>query len=105
MIHKTTHVADAVLAIVEGLSQEFDFTLEPYQNGREHGWALGNFQIDKKVAFAENRNSDDIVVYMGNVLSFDMAGNVPDRVTWRNAHYDAATEIVKYLRGLQEGEK
>lgn len=106
MIHRTTYVADAVLAIVEGLAFEIDLTLEPYQNGREHGWALHNYRTGNKVAFSENRNSDDIVVYLGKCVDFAFAGNVPsDKVYHKgayyfsyDAHYKAAERIVKYLK-------
>ena len=44
--------------------------LEHYQNGREHGFIIGNFptangkeSTSRWVAFSENRNSDHIVVY------------------------------------------
>ena len=65
MIQKRTSKADAVLAIIEDMigEREEHLTCVAYVNGREHGWWLYGFGDGPAVAFAENRNSDDIVVY------------------------------------------
>ena len=78
MIIRTFYVADAVLdSVAEFLLLEApDLYLEPYQNGREHGWALS--AGENKVAFAQDRHSDRIVVYAGRLALFDPVGNVPD---------------------------
>jgi hypothetical protein len=104
MIVRTTQKADAVLATVDDLVQEDTrLYLEPYQNGREHGWVLYNV-TGEGVAFAENRNSDDIVVYLGTRSEFEMQGNVPSERVWKDrrmfeydAYYEAAEAIIAHL--------
>lgn len=103
MIRKTTLVADAVLAILDGmLDSGTVYYTEPYQNGREHGWAIQGYNV--KVAFSENRNSDSIVIYSGAPNEFDMAGNVPHETVYSrrvyfdyNQHFEAAEHIAKLL--------
>lgn len=48
----------------------------PYVNGREVGWCLTDNRTFK-VAFTECRNSDELVVYDGQLADFDAASNVP----------------------------
>ena len=107
MIIRTTQKADAVLAIVDDLAQDDVLYLEPYQNGREHGWILYDGS-GAGAAFAENRNSDHIVIYLGARSEFEMQGNVPSERAWKdrrmvgcNAYYDAAEIIAIHLQ-LQE---
>lgn len=54
-----------------------DLMVGTFTNGREHGYSirlsndsLGFPDSDLKIAFAENRSSDDIVVYTGNPNEF-----------------------------------
>ncbi len=73
--------ATAILAIVFEMVDEdvwAKMIVEPYLNGRENGYALHPFLGKVKVVFSENRNSDNIVVYVGGINSFTMGGNVPD---------------------------
>lgn len=109
MILRTMLVADAVLAIVDLLSDDQHLRLEPYQNGREHGWSLYGPNYCQ-VAFSEYRNSDDIVVYAGKGNVFSMQGNVPIQEVWEarnmfqyNCVYEAARFIVDFL-SEQKGE-
>lgn len=67
--------------------------LEAYSNGREQGLSLtvsdssgAEFEV-RKVAFSENRNSDNIVVYVGSDYDFRMNGNVPSEDVWGYRHY------------------
>jgi len=54
------------------LDEELEFTVYCYQNGREHGFEVKNYNNRSKgwepatVTFAENRNSDALVIYPGN---------------------------------------
>lgn len=103
MILRTMLVADAVLAIVDFLSDDQLLRLEPYQNGREHGWSLYGSNYCQ-VAFSEYRNSDAIVVYAGKGNVFSMQGNVPTQEIWETRHmfeydcvYEAARFIVDFL--------
>ena len=79
--------------------------IEVYANCREQGFALASCD-DRKVAFAENRNSDDIVVYFGSRKDFDFNTNIPSDAVWAKRkfyRYDkphsAAAFIVGYLEG------
>lgn len=75
--HRERNLADAVLAYVKELSgapllTDVECVIEPYINGREYGHVLKLVKAGKEyifndnalwIAFAENRNSDNIVVY------------------------------------------
>lgn len=108
--------ATAVLAIVLDLSKNGTQTyfVEPYVNGREVGYSIrlrdtggaaNNLTRGwPQATFSENRNSDDIVVYLGTTTNFSMQGNVPDEETYRSATYypfdgylAAAKAIVEYF--------
>ena len=71
-IHRSMKVADAVVAAIVVLHDHDndDLTLETFQNCRENGYHI----IGKagKASFAENRNSDDVVVYYGPNDGFDL---------------------------------
>jgi hypothetical protein len=62
-----------------------DVYVSTYCNGREKGFAV--VAGDMKVAFAEFRSSDCIVVYVGRIESFDSAGNVPNEAVYANKHF------------------
>lgn len=80
--HRERNLADAVLAYVKELSRtplltDVECVIEPYINGREYGYVLKLDQVGKEcifsnnalwIAFSENRNSDDIVVYFEESL-------------------------------------
>lgn len=60
-------VADRVLGLLRIPSDAQAFVwYEPYTNGREQGWAVyvGN-GLGSVACFSEFRNSDDIVMYLG----------------------------------------
>jgi hypothetical protein len=102
--------AQDVLTHVEKLSGKRNaFHLEAYANGREQGYAIANFDSTlpkyPRVAFAEYRNSDQIVVYFGTYHDFDMQGNTPSDKVYHDARFfahddarGAAKFIVKYLK-------
>lgn len=59
-------VANAVLTCLEdyvSLLAGEDLVLDLYTNGREHGYAIHNYE--KVIIFSEYRNSDEIVLYKG----------------------------------------
>jgi len=105
MIRHSMHIADAVLSLIEYLWETDTFAIDvlPYQNGREHGWAI--LATSNMVAFSEDRNSDNIVIYYGKMRDFDPQGYTPDDATYRNRAfyplqdiYGAAQYIVSILR-------
>lgn len=99
-------VSDIVLALIEvSMNRDKTLRLEPYLNGREKGWALfGDVGDDRKVAFAESRNSDQLVVYTGNTLDFSMQGNTPSEEAYGrrtffgcDQHAQAADFIMEFF--------
>lgn len=106
-IYRTTRLAEAVLANVEWLmSEEDEYILEHYQNGRERGFTLRNSKKELQVAFSENRNSDSIVLYLGKFADFEMAGNVPSDEVYSKKEFfsynesaQAAKRVIEYLGG------
>jgi hypothetical protein len=103
--------ANAVLAAIEdeinNTDEELlDLICNPYQNGREHGWALVQRIGEKQVSFSEYRNTDSIVVYFGLERHFSMQGNVPSEDVWKSAKFfgyneyvPAANWIIDYFLG------
>jgi hypothetical protein len=100
-LEKTTRVADRVLAqierILEKKSNAGGLWVETYKNGRENGYALiYSFGIVfRKIAFAENRNSDDIVLYKGAISDFSNAGNIPSAAIYGKRELIGGSKINK----------
>ena len=102
-IYRSMKLADAVLSVIEwSMNDDQRYFLEPYQNGREHGWTLS--KGNKKVAFSEFRRSDDIVLYPGTSMSldFDMAGNIPNEEVYNRKVFFAYNEVVKAAEHIIE---
>ncbi len=66
-------VANAVLAELMKLDGP-PLMLEGYVNGREYGYSVTNYRV--RCSFAQDRNSDTIVVQYGKTLDFNSMGNV-----------------------------
>ena len=105
-----TPCADQVLKEFRKLARASENTLSldmwAYTNGRERGYALTDSYgaVKRKVAFSENRNSDDIVVYFGKPLDFAFNTNVPSDEVYEarkffryDQHAKAAQFIFNYL--------
>jgi len=94
-IFRTTELADSILAEIEKIvvenEDEKDYYLEPYQNGREHGYALRADR--KKVAFAEYRNTDNLVLYLGCIMDFEPNGNIPSEKVYAKKEFFAPTNL------------
>jgi len=105
--------ADKVLKhvrrILRGMPLAGSARLESYQNCREQGHAI-SFYVAKEgfkplwIAWSENRNSDDIVVY--HTDAGDPMQGLSD-AAYKNARYfrydaeqEAATYIVKLMTGV-----
>jgi hypothetical protein len=108
-----TKLADSVLKEFKKLARISESTREmdiySYTNGREQGYTLnesfGNNQ--RKVAFAEYRKSDDIVVYFGQRTDFERNTNIPSEAVYEsmklfdyNKPDQAAEFIFDYLTGV-----
>lgn len=76
-------VAHAVLnriEVPEAAVKEQRVCVLGYENGREHGLALRIYPKEGKdstICWAENRNSDEIVVYVGEPGEYFTDGHVP----------------------------
>lgn len=94
-LDRATQIADKILKLViprleKVLGEKDGVTVFPYVNGRERGWTLEVYPVQYEspkdysrvftpaVTFAENRGSDELVIYQ-NPLHFNM-------------HYRAATD-------------
>lgn len=80
--------------------------VENYSNGREQGFYIiyypkttSSFLDGTAVAFAENRNSDEIVVYVGKPRNFTIEGHIPDQETYsRKKFFIDEKEAAKYIK-------
>lgn len=82
--------------------------VQTYHNGRENGFAIWNILAfadrvrDVVVTFAEYRNSDDIVIYYGDMQ--DAGEEVRDEVwasrTYSKSEEEAAQNIIQYFKKL-----
>ena len=79
-----------------GIGEDMIF-VESYDNGREHGFALSSWE-GCKLAFAENRNSDHIVVYTGKSGDFDHNSNIPSEKSFDERTYFDYNETDKAAR-------
>ena len=60
---------EAIFHAIKADKSLADADVSKFENGREQGW---NVRIDDRVvSFANNRNSDDTVVYFGTESDFD----------------------------------
>lgn len=80
-------VADRVLEEITKLAKKVERDLpvdvRVWSNGREQGYHLT--AGDNAVVFAENRNSDHILVVVGDKMDFDISTNMPNNKIWEDA--------------------
>jgi hypothetical protein len=102
MLTQKNAKAYAVLAIVmDKMGDDFvEVVVEPYLNGRESGFAvyrLSSFGSGKwnKAVFSEERNTDNIVVYTGDLQDFSIQGNTPTEDAWHKSTAFIAYDYVK----------
>lgn len=85
--------------------------LECYKNGRENGYALvywlGTTSSFRKAVFSEYRNSDNIVVYLGDSIGQFGCGNVPSEEVYASRKMFPSTSankvacsVVRWIRGV-----
>jgi hypothetical protein len=105
-IHYSLEVAYLVLEHFRNLpcDEKIKFTVQSFSNGREQGLCLVKYggANSRQVAFAQQRNSDEIVVYYGNGYEFDVSTNMPTK--WNQRKYfgygeykEAAQFMLDYL--------
>jgi hypothetical protein len=112
--HYSLQAADIVLAMLYHMADEdvnVDVTVSAWSNGREQGYHLAAYDRDnrqakpKALVFAQQRNSDQVLVVYGNQTDFDVTTNMPTEDIWHNsrkdftAYQDAAEFILTYLMG------
>lgn len=111
-------VADRVLSTFTRLFgksvraiQEGELAVQSYRNGRENGYTLTLVRAAiatsaRAVTFAENRNSDDIVIYPGDMHEMD-AVNVDRSYAFRTlvkpGDYERAARVVARLLNVKNG--
>ena len=81
--------------------EKMDCYLQMYCNGREQGYTVFNWDNNVMVSFSENRNSDQIVVYVGpcnplDTLSLEQFKNA--KYFECNAYPEAANWVYQCLR-------
>jgi hypothetical protein len=90
--------ADKVLKIVKRLMHkvEIDGSIRAWSNGREQGYAIQirthDYFDNRTVCFAEQRNSDAVVVVYGPSIRFDISTNQPDEELWATNRHDFAED-------------
>lgn len=112
-VHYSLKVARKIASKID-LPKEIarNCTIKSWSNCREQGLSISRFcgiSISPQVVFAQQRNSDDIMVISGTVSDFDPSTNQPREDVWKRegamvhfAHNEidkAAKHIEKVLTG------
>ena len=100
MVIESNYMGNAALAYFLDKAQDAPGTyiVEPYQNGREHGWCIR--KGIRQVCFSGFRRSDEFVVYAGEVHEFSMQGNVPSQEVYEQRYhypYEAASHVADFV--------
>ena len=85
---------------LQTFSNDDQFILEPYINGREQGFAIKKYLTGlsfKVIAFAENRNCDsEMSIFVGYETDFEKITNVPkETAMWNIIPIEKCLEFVK----------
>jgi len=104
-------MANAVLGLIESSACEDNdelFHLEMYSNCREQGYCIKGWHdgLNFGCSFSENRNSDDIVVYLyigKKYNAFSQQGNVPREDLYRgrigtSRWFDSIDKAAKFIQ-------
>lgn len=94
---RSQYVLDLVLN-TDGVQNDVDCFVECYQNGREQGFQLWNWR--KAILWAEHRNSDQIVVYVGGYAMQSIDEDAYSHRNYFGTESEAAEFIVKTAREL-----
>ena len=99
-LHQATAVALELEKLFKASRKKYDhITPAEYENGREHGFFLHNEKTDNAVSWAENRNSDNIVVYPASIFDFDANGCLTaDETYFRVRKYFRCGEYTKVAK-------
>ena len=100
--HYSMEASDRVLRQLKKLDvsivlKHVEVVVSAFSNGREQGYHLllyrDNIRNSNAVSFAQQRTSDDIVVYYGNENDFDITTNHP--VDWDKKKFFRYNELDK----------
>ena len=84
-IHYSLEVAHNVLDAINATHtiQTDNWVVHSFSNGREQGLLIAHQENRNKVAFAQQRNGDQVIVYYGNGNEFDICTHLPvDDAGW-----------------------
>ena len=83
--YSLTH-ADKVLKLVRK-QVKCDGLIGVWANGREQGYHITS--VDRAVVFAQQRNSDQIIVIYGLAVKFDISTHMPNDELWDRGRGDS----------------
>ena len=92
-------------AMPKTISKEVSVDL--WSNGREQGFHLENHKNQTELVFAQQRNSDEVLVVCGTSGEFNIITNHPSEEVWakgrRCFRYDseAVFHIIKHMTGAK----
>ena len=94
--------AQIVLLVIQDLFTDDDiYSVDFFCNGREQGYKLTSRRVpDTYVAFAEDRNTDAIVVYSGDHAAFEFGSNVPTR--YAHIEYFSPDEYIQAAKHVHD---
>jgi len=76
--------------------------LESWSNCREQGLSILRFYpVSRKVVFAQQRNSDEIVIAYGHSSKFDNQSNMPSDEVWKDNICFKHNEIDKAVKFIE----
>jgi hypothetical protein len=101
-LNQATAVALELEKLFKASRKNYDhITPAEYSNGREQGFHLHNEKTHNAVSWAENRNSDDIVVYPASIFDFDASGVLTTDETYFRVRkyfgYGKYKEVAKFI--------
>lgn len=84
-------------------TKNIDCLVECYQNGREQGFLLFGFKkVGKAIYFANHRNSDTIVVYIGNYSMQSISEDAYRNSYMSKNNYEAVHYIIQQMEILNQ---
>lgn len=80
-----------------------EINLSHWSNGREQGFYLCDYVSGRALVFAQQRNSDQIVIIRGDALDFDITTHQPKDALWDTRTYfdterDAMLSIFNFFQ-------
>ena len=95
--------AEHVLNLVQNDDnvQTLEGFIECYQNGREQGFLIFGLKDNKAIYWANHRNTDQIVVYVGSYSMQSISEDAYRNKFMSKSHGEASKYIIKQLKNLQ----